>query len=157
MRCGSAVLRGGTSTLSTFVRTPVEYQNEEEEQAIGDSVISDVQHITSDAEIKPWAGVVKMSVKELNLSNGATQFCPWAGPVKGVPSTAEEFWFHRVEHNEENHRKRKAVDDELEDYRLKTAKVVCNIVYKIKAMEELGMTEEANKLKQDLVNMKDPS
>jgi len=70
-----------------------------------------------------------------------------------VANTRKEKALKEKEHNEENLRKRKAVDDELEDYRLKTGKKIETIAYKIKKMEELGMTAEASKLKEELVKL----
>ena len=197
LRCGSYVLRGGSNALSTFVREPVVYENDEEEESVKNAVLEDLNDITSVPGIKPWAGVVKMSVKELNTARGAKQFSSWTGPVKRdanrrmeetyslmlkvtdaesesrlvVANTRKEKALKEKEHNEENIRKRKAVDDELEDYRLKTGKnrlktvkkietiayktvkKIETIAYKIKKMEELGMTAEASKLKEELVKL----
>lgn len=95
MRCGSHVLRGGNFALSTFVREPVVYEDEEDMLSVRDAVLNDIKNITGYDGFRPWAGVVQMSVKELNSLHSATQHCSWSGPVKGVPVSDSPETMHK--------------------------------------------------------------
>lgn len=94
LRCGKMAAMSSTNqALSTHVHTPVPYDSEEDCRGVVAAVAEDVRNICRDAEVKPWAGVVKKSVKEVNKIRGARQFAGWAGPRKGMPMpmSMEEF------------------------------------------------------------------
>jgi len=86
LRCGSmsAMPTTTANTLSTFVYHPIEYENDQDEQSAQLAVNTAVQEVLGTG-LMPWAGVIQMSVRDLNGIRGATQYIPWAGPVKGVP------------------------------------------------------------------------
>ena len=85
LRCGNmAAMPTTANALSTFVHPPAEYESVQDEQDVHAAVEVAVQDVLG-TDFKPWAGVVQMSVSDLNAIRGATQHVPWAGPVKGVP------------------------------------------------------------------------
>lgn len=88
LRCGSmAAMPATANALSTFVYVPTEYENAEDEQDVKSAVNAAVQDVLG-TNLKPWAGVIQMSVSDLNAIRGAIQHTPWAGPVKGRPVPA---------------------------------------------------------------------
>ena len=96
LRCGSkAGMPEMANALSTFVQPPSEYESVEDEQEAHAAVEAAVQDVLG-TDLKPWAGVVQMSVSDLNAICGATQHMPWAGPVKGV-SVPELPGYHTIQ------------------------------------------------------------
>lgn len=104
LRCGKMAARPRTEqALSTHVHSPVQYDSKEDRRSVSEAVEDDIRKICRNAEVKPWAGVVKKSVEEVNRIRGARQFAGWAGPRKGT--TNEDY--------ERNNHLRKQREQEL--------------------------------------------
>jgi len=96
LRCGRmAAMPRTNEELSTHVHAPVMYDSEEDCRSVAAAVAEDVRNICSNAGVKPWAGVVKKSVAEVNKVRGAKQFSAWAGPrkTKATNATDDPFGF----------------------------------------------------------------
>ena len=86
LRCGTMAARPVMAhAVSTFVHTPVGYDDVNDERDVERSIKEDIEAIVDNSTLKPWAGVVHKSVSDVNKIRGAKQDLPWAGPVKGIP------------------------------------------------------------------------
>jgi hypothetical protein len=84
LRCGSHAARPTSeNALSTFVHEPIVYDDADDMAATVKAVMEDVAELKG-GDTLSWSGPIKISVESLNSYNGAKQFLPWAGPVKGV-------------------------------------------------------------------------
>lgn len=141
LRCGPvAAMETSMNALSTHVHVPVVYDSVEDEEAVVEAVRRDVQSIVGENG-KPWAGVVKKSVRKINRERGATQTCPWAGPVKMCAALERKNVVRDDEDKQDEvaHKKRKRDIEYMES--------------KIRFLYDIGQDDKAEALLQKYIDL----
>lgn len=82
LRCGNmAATPASEFAITTWHHSPVQYFSDTDNDEVQASVQEAVNELLLEADYKPWAGPIQMSVAELNQLRGAIQKRGWTGSV----------------------------------------------------------------------------